>query len=623
MSARNHLCGAAATGVAPLDTHQASRIVERLAGDAAALIRYDRAIFSARSAACIRSSPPGVLVAGTAFLVAEDDVRTDGTPGAPLEKIAALYRQVGCDVFAHVHGQFCLAIYDEHAERLLVATDRFSTHPLYYAERGSTILFSSRLSALAAECHAPIDPAAMLEYLLHDAIPHPRTPFRDVAKLSPGHVLTVERSGMRIHPYWEVTYPEQRNGVSAGHWAAQLRAAIEHAVSRFVKAEGDHGALGAFLSGGTDSSTVAGMMAKVTGAPTRTFSIGYGEAGYDELAYARTATRWFGFLPHEHVVSPREALDSVSPIVEFYEEPFGNASALPTYACARAARAHGVTVLYAGDGGDELFAGNTRYQTDKILGLYQRLPAAVRRQVIEPLVAAIPDRWPLVGLAPRYVRRSNLPNPHRFLSYHLLLTAPLPSLLAPEFLERVDTTQLLARAEAHYHRAGAVSELNRLMHLDLKLAIADNDVRKVSGMAALAGIEVRYPLLDARLIELAGRIPSHLKLRRFTKRYLFNRALADFLPPEILAKRKHGFGAPIAVWMKTDPGWRELVGDLLHDRRTRERGYLHAAVLDELWRQHQTERSSYYGDMLWPVLMLELWHREHADSAGQRHHAAR
>jgi asparagine synthase (glutamine-hydrolysing) len=187
----------------------------------------------------------------------------------------------------------------------------------------------------------------------------------------------------------------------------------------------------------------------------------------------------------------------------------------------------------------------------------------------------------------------------------------LTELLAADFFAAVSADQILAAAETHFSRpALGTSELNRLLYLDLKLAIADNDVRKVSGMTELAGVEVRYPLLDTRLAEFSGRIPSRLKLHRFEKRYIFKQALADFLPSEVLTKAKHGFGAPVAVWMTTDPAWRSFIGDLLHDARTRQRGYIKPAALDDFWRQLQNGGASFYGDSLWPWLMLELWHRE-------------
>jgi len=193
----------------------------------------------------------------------------------------------------------------------------------------------------------------------------------------------------------------------------------------------------------------------------------------------------------------------------------------------------------------------------------------------------------------------------------------LPQLLTADFCAAVDIEKMLAAAEEHFNRPPpGTTELNRHLYLDLKLAISDNDLRKVGGMTELAGVEVRYPLLDAQLAEFSGRIPSRLKMRGLKKRYIFKQALADFLPPAVLNKPKHGFGAPIALWMKQDPGWRGFISDLLHDRRTRQRGYVQASLLDDLWERHQTDPTTYYGDTLWTFVMLELWHRHHVDRNG-------
>lgn len=556
----------------------------------------------------------GICVAGAAHLVDGPGLAAEAMSRHPLESVAAVYRAHGPQGLGRLRGQFCLAIHDEPANRLVLMTDRFTTWPIYYAERPGGVIFGSRLSGLPARLRARIEPQAILEYMLYTVVPSPRTPYVGVRKLPPAHVLIAERSGISVVPYWDMSYPEARNG-KAEDWAHQLRAEIEKAVRRSVAAEDSSAEIGAFLSGGTDSSTIAGMITSITRQPVRTFSIGYTEAGYDELEYAHAASSWFGTKQHQHLLEPAEAFAALAQIVAYYEEPFGNASALPTYSCARLARENGVQVLFAGDGGDELFAGNERYRTHKIFSLYQRIPKPLRTRLTDPLLLSLPDGLPLLGQARRYVRRSNIPNPRRFYSYDLMLSASLENLLAPAFLDAVEPDHLLATAEAHFNRpASPTTELNRMMYLDLKLAIADNDVRKVSGMAELAGIEVRYPFLDAELAEFSGRIPSDLKLHGLQKRYIFKRALADFLPPKVLNKPKHGFGAPIAVWMKHDARWRELVADLLHDRRTRERGYFLPSVLDALWSQHQGEQSSYYGDLMWPVLMLELWHREHVDA---------
>ena len=564
--------------------------------------------------ASVHREPDGLAVAGAAHLVNRREL-APGPDATALAQVAAAYRTHGSDGIARLEGQFCLAIWDATRRRLVLAVDRFATQRLFYAATADAVLFSARVEPLARTLGPRIDPQAIFEYLLHAAIPAPRSPFVGITKLASAHLLMVDSRGAREQPYWNMTYPEEAGGDERA-WATELRAGLEGAVRRAVAAEPAPARTGAFLSGGTDSSTVAGFMTAAREEPIDAFSIGYVEHGYDELAYARTAAEWFHARLHAHRLTPEEAFADLPAIAAHYDEPFGNSSVLPTYRCARLARECGVEVLFAGDGGDELFGGNERYRTNAVFGLYQRLPRAVRA-LTDPLAAIIPDRIPGLGLIPKYVRRSNIPLPRRFFSYDLLIAEPLASVLTPDFLASVQPDQLLAVAESHFrHPEPGTSELNRLLYLDLKLAIADNDLRKVGGMCELAGIAVRYPLLDTRLVELSGRIPTRLKVRGLQKRYLFKRALAGVLPPAVLQKTKHGFGTPIASWMKSNPAWRTLIGDLLHDPRTRQRGYLQPALLDRLWAAHQGEASPYYGDTLWPILMLELWHRRREGEGG-------
>lgn len=556
----------------------------------------------------VHREPDGLVVAGSAHLVNGAEL-PPGPKVSHLAHVAAAYRAHGADGFARLEGQFCIAVWDPGSRRVVLAVDRFATQRLFYATTPEAVLFSARLEPLVRALQPRIDPQAILEYLLHAAIPAPRSPFAGITKLPSAHALIADAHGTREQTYWDMTYPEERAG-DEGTWAQKLRTGLEAAVRRAVAAEPVPARTGTFLSGGTDSSTVAGFMTAARGGPIDAFSIGYVEEGYDELAYARTAAAWFRAQLHAHRLTPAEAFADLPAIAAYYDEPFGNSSVLPTYRCARLARECGMDALFAGDGGDELFGGNERYRTNAVFGLYQRLPGVVRG-VTDLLAAAIPAGIPGLGLIPKYVRRSNIPLPRRFFSYDLLVAEPLDSVLTPDFLASTEPDRLLAVAEEHFQRPPrGTSDLNRLLYLDLKLAIADNDLRKVSGMCELAGVAVRYPLLDARLVELSGRIPTALKLRRLEKRYLFKRALDGFLPPAVLNKTKHGFGTPIAAWMKSDPAWRELIGDLLHDARTRQRGYLQPTVLDRLWTAHGGETSSYYGDTLWPILMLELWHRQ-------------
>jgi asparagine synthase (glutamine-hydrolysing) len=301
-------------------------------------------------------------------------------------------------------------------------------------------------------------------------------------------------------------------------------------------------------------------------------------------------------------------------LVEAYEEPFGNNSVIPTYLCARLARDSGMRLLLAGDGGDEIFGGNERYRREQILARYMMLPAPVRHGLIEPLLRAIPPAGlsPL-GKAQRYVERATTPNPDRFYGSEFFVVQQRERLLHADFLGSVRPEWPLEIARRHYGSPATSDELNRLLYVDLKITLGDNDLFKVTRAAELAGVSVRFPMLDHPLVEALATLPSQYKIRGGEKRYLFKRAFAGLLPAEILSKVKHGFGLPISEWLKSHAGFRELLGDTLLSERCRNRGYFAVGALEDLVALHRKATSPYYGDILWTLLMLELWHRAHGD----------
>jgi asparagine synthase (glutamine-hydrolysing) len=275
-----------------------------------------------------------------------------------------------------------------------------------------------------------------------------------------------------------------------------------------------------------------------------------------------------------------------------------------------------VSMLLAGDGGDEIFGGNERYRIDRVYARYHRLPAIVRRGLLEPVLLGLPDRGPgLLGRAQRYIRRANLPNPARFYSWEFFVARHAAELLAPDFLAVINREGPSAVVRAHFDRARGASELNRLLYLDLKITIGDNDLFKVVRTAEVAGMDVRFPLLDAPLVDYTATLPARFKVRGLEKRYLFKRAFRELLPPEILAKRKHGFGVPTSIWLESHPAFRAFARDTLLSARARQRGYFRLAALERLFDLHTMDGTAYYGDLLWTVLMLELWHQRHVDGA--------
>jgi asparagine synthase (glutamine-hydrolysing) len=299
-------------------------------------------------------------------------------------------------------------------------------------------------------------------------------------------------------------------------------------------------------------------------------------------------------------------------MVAAFDEPFGNSSAIPTYFCAKLAADHGVRVLLGGDGGDELFAGNERYLTDKIFAVYDDVPVTLRAGLIEPALRVLPSAG-VFGRAARYVRRAKMPGVERMMSFQFLQTHAASDVFEPDFVRALDGYSVLEIPTRHYGSARAGNHLDRLLYVDTKITLADNDLPKVTMMCEAMGVRSRYPFLDRSVAEFSGTLPLRLKIKGLNKRYLFKRAFRDLLPPEIIRKKKHGFGIPVANWFKSDRRLRELSRDALLSRRSLERGYVRRAFLAELFQRHEQDDSSYYGDTLWVCLAIELWHRQVVD----------
>jgi len=558
-----------------------------------------------------------VIVAGHLDLLNLDELRSETGRGAPQEVVAALYQREGRQAIRRLRGSFAVAVWDSASRRLLLAVDQVGMRRLYYGVTSEGLAFASGaglLRGLAGLDLAP-DPTAVYDYLNFGYVPAPTSIYADVYRIEPGCLVTVEDGALTVGRYWDLAYTEQ--ALDLGETARRTVELSEAAVARALGVDGLK-RTGAFLSGGTDSSTILGLMTRLGGERVNAFSMGFHERRYDELGHAERAARHFGAVHHVRRISAGQALDVLPGLIDAYDEPFGNNSAIGTLLCARAARECGLTRLLAGDGGDEIFGGNERYTTDAVFARYGRIPRVVRRAVVEPFLSALPDGGPsALGKAQRYVRRANLPNPRRFYSYEFFFAQEGRALLAPGFLSAAVPEAPWRVLERHFARVTAGEELNRLLYLDVKLTIGDNDLLKVVRTADAAGLEVRFPFLDLPLMEFTATWPARFKVRGAEKRYLFKRAFRDLLPAETLAKPKHGFGVPTSLWLRTHPGFVDLANDALLGPDAHVRSYFRPDALEELMRLHASDSTAFYGDILWKVLMLELWHRQHLGSGSR------
>jgi asparagine synthase (glutamine-hydrolysing) len=531
--------------------------------------------------------------------------------------LGGLYCAQGDQFVCGLHGTFAIILYDHNQRTLKAWTDHFGAERLVFRECYESLLVGTNLQSIAAHRPRPsISSAAIQEYLLYTCIPTPHAIYQGISKVPPGHQL-VSRPAIRTHRYWDIAYDESSDlPPQESTWVSQTQEEVRSAVALSLKNVAASNTTGCFLSGGTDSSSIAGFVGRLTAKSPQTFSIGFDDPRYNEIQYARIAAKHFSADHHEYFVKPEDIPAVVQQAAQVYDEPFGNSSIVPTYYCARLAADHGVTHLLAGDGGDELFGGNSRYVADRVFQRYSRIPPWVRQSVIEPGVsrAARWTRLRFANLAASYVRRSNVPVPDRYFSYSFISSVPGRELFTTDFLAAVDGVDPLVAARSHFNSAPASSELNRWLYLDLKITIADNDLRKVMTMSRLAGVTPRFPFLNPTLAEFTGRIPVNLKVRGSRLRYVFKKAMEEHLPQQIIIKRKHGFGLPYSMWLAESRSLRDFTFDILDSVQCRQRGYFRPGLLDWLWSQYESVHRVYYGEVLWMLLMLELWHVNHADT---------
>lgn len=553
-----------------------------------------------------------IVVACEAELYNEAALRAEnncqGSNGSIAELIAQLYRQHGEDFIDMIDGVFAIALWDRSRKRALLMRDRFGIRVLAYAETKGGLVFGSHPKGIPKSGLIPknVNYRAIVDYLNFNVVPAPRTAYVGISKLGAGERLLWERERSRTSRYWQLQYTEEeRSGEK--RLAQELFLRMEEAVrvsSKGIKPE----TAGCFLSGGTDSSSICGLLTRVSQAPSGAFSIGFAEERFDELLYADIAAKHFGLRHFTRIVRPEEAYDLVPKIVDIFDEPFSNASAIPTYACTEFAKSRGVSIMFAGDGGDELFGGNERYRVHQVYDVYQRVPRPVRG-LLELGMSAIPFENGFINKVKAYIKRSNIPNPERYCRWRMLQVFSDKEVLGSA-MPSVNGDSLAAVRE-HYRHAPAHSELNRLLYVDIHMALGDEDLPKVIRTAESNGIRVRFPYLDRSLAEFSGRLPARMKVKGFEKRYLFKRATQGFLPPEILRKKKHGFGLPIGIWLKTNPKLRSMLHDVLFSPTAYQRGYYRKDFIEKLMANMEQDDTPYYGDLLWVFLMLELWHRRH------------
>jgi asparagine synthase (glutamine-hydrolysing) len=520
---------------------------------------------------------------------------------------------------SHLEGMFAFAIWDERRRRLILGRDRFGKKPLYYWCEGDRLVFASEIKSLLANPRVPrrLRQAAIADFLTFGYVPMPETFFEGVRSVPPGHVLVATAgSEPRLECYWEPRYPGA--GAGAGSVtrldvpfdavAAMVRDKLRSAVERRLIADVP---LGAFLSGGIDSSSVVALMAQASDRPVATFTIGFEDSeGYDERQYARAVAERYRTDHTEFVVKP-EASELIERLVWHYDEPFGDSSALPTYMLSELTRGH-VTVALCGDGGDELFAGYERFAAALAVSRYESLPqplrAGVRRgaELLPPSLA----RGRAAKLR-RLLVRSDLSAPMALLAWvsyvpvewkEQLLAGASAGRIGRDGRDGIDAYQDIWR------RSSGAHPLDRLLDLNIRTYLLDDLLPKVDRMSMAHGLEVRAPFLDHELAELAFRLTPSARLRGLSLKRVLRAAVADLIPREILERPKRGFGVPIDRWFRHDLA--PYVRAMLCGRDTHVRAHLSGTAIDALVAEHQAGTGN-HGDAIWSLLTLEIFLRRH------------
>lgn len=485
--------------------------------------------------------------------------------------------------------------------------DYFAMQPSCWTQGEDQHVLTHRRADALAGPQAELNPQAIFDYLYFHFIPSPETIFKGVSRVPAAHGLVPGTTELK--PLWAPRFSPQ-TGRSFEALKQEFLRLLRESVSRCMNGS----PAACFLSGGTDSSTVAGLMRELSGGEVQGFSIGFEAEGYDEMAYARLAARHFGVRHHEYYITPADLVRSIPDMAASLDQPFGNSSVLPSYYCALQARQQGVSHLLAGDGGDELFGGNARYAKQKVLGYYERIPGPLRSLVLEPLLLNTAlGKAPLFKKSKSYIEQARVPLPGRMEMYNLLLRLGVDRVLSPAFLGQIDQQQPLRHQESVWAWAGsaqACSELNRSLAYDWRYTLGESDLPKVRAATELAGLSVAFPMLSEDLLNFSLTLPDDYKLKGQKLRWFFKEALRGFLPDEIISKPKHGFGLPFGPWLLSHAPLYELARDSV--QQLVQRGLIKQDFVSELFQHKLAQHAGYYGEMVWILMMLEQWLRAKA-----------
>ena len=518
------------------------------------------------------------------------------------EVIIHLYEEMGADCVQKLRGMFGLAIYDRAKRKLILARDRVGKKPLHYALINNQLYFASEIKSILSVAPelAEVNAQGLLEYLYYGYVPDPITAFKGIHKLPPGHLLEFQDGEIRIRQYWDLPQYNTHVPRSEEECLEELERRLSEATRIRLISDVP---LGAFLSGGTDSSIVVALMARNSSGPVKTFSIGFKSAEFNETDYARIVAREFG-TDHQEMILEPDVVGTVEHLTSSLEEPFADSSMLPTYYVSQMARRH-VTVALSGDGGDEIFAGYDRYRIHSSRQLFENVPATARSFYRERVFPLLPSS--VKGR--KFAYNVSLPWRERFvdgLSFVPAFEREMP-LLSNDFRQVLhqsdDPRNVLLR---YFAKAPAHDPVSEMLYVDTKTYMVADILTKVDRMSMLNSLEVRVPILDHEFVEWATGLPPQWKLRGKNQKYILRRLAARVgVPPEVLDRKKQGFALPLVHWMRNE--LKDMLRILL-EPRSLQRGYFEERGIRKLVDDHLDGGREFSG-RLWRLLMFELWHR--------------
>ncbi|MCH7677738.1 asparagine synthase (glutamine-hydrolyzing) [candidate division KSB1 bacterium] len=518
------------------------------------------------------------------------------------EVIVHAYEEYGEECPKKLNGMFGFAILDLKKQILFLSRDRLGIKPLYYYHDSKKFAFGSELKSILQVPNIPreVDLRALDLFLTFEYIPSPYSIFQGIRKLPPGHSLTLKDGRINIREYWDLDFDEK--DIPEGELCEQLLELFQDAVKIRLMSDVP---LGAFLSGGIDSSAIVAMMSRVMDRPVKTFSIGFKEDTYNESHYAQQIANHFNTEHHVEIIEPN-ALELAEKLVGFLDEPFGDFSIFPTYLVSKMARKH-VTVSLSGDGGDELFAGYDTYIANKAGRAYERLPRLLRN-AMHPILSRIPPtekKKGLINRAKRFVEGMELPADLEHTRWMIFLQeGEKIKLYSDDLQDTLNGSDSFEFIRNYFNRVNTSDPLNRQLYVDIKSYLVDNILVKVDRMSMATSLETRVPFLDHRFVEFSATIPSRLKLQGKNTKYLFKKAMADVLPPQILNRSKEGFSIPIKNWLKED--LKPLMLEVLDQQKIKREGFFNTNYVEQLKKEHLSGKEN-HSHRLWSMMVFGIW----------------